>query len=109
MCGGNPIRDVLRIMQTTQPRAQAIPARPSLPKTVLPTSPEPVKMACPVCGTQVEAHFSWCPSCGSALKTQPCEYCGQPLAPQDTTCPACGAPRSQKGANRVLRSTSSEF
>ncbi len=96
MCGGNPIRDIFRVMQTAQPRPQMAPERPRRPQAAVQAPPAAPKIACPTCGTQVDARFSWCPSCGSALKAQTCEFCGQTLAPEDASCPSCGAPRSRR-------------
>ncbi|MBT3188008.1 MAG: hypothetical protein HN736_10955 [Anaerolineae bacterium] len=54
------------------------------------------RFSCQACNTSVQSSFTWCPSCGAALKAQPCAYCGQTLAPSDKTCSACGAPRVQR-------------
>ncbi|RME90165.1 MAG: hypothetical protein D6770_03055 [Anaerolineae bacterium] len=93
MCGG-PIRGLLRTVQQV-----------SLPQETMPRAPAPIREAaapapltCPTCKTPVQASFSWCPTCGSALKPQPCAYCGHILSPEETTCPACGAPRPRAGA-----------
>ncbi len=92
MCGGGPIRGLLRTVQEVslpQERAPRAPVREAA---------APAQMTCPTCKTPVQASFTWCPTCGSALKPLPCEYCGHILSPEEKTCPACGAPRPRAGA-----------
>ncbi|NOY98452.1 MAG: zinc ribbon domain-containing protein [Chloroflexi bacterium] len=64
----------------------------------MPRPPRTAEMTCPTCHTPVQASFTWCPTCGAALKPQPCVYCGQILAPEDKNCSACGAPRARSRA-----------
>ena len=94
MCGGNPIRNIFRAVETIQP-GQIV--RERIPQERTPVQPLPRQQSvCPTCGAQVDASFSWCPSCGAALKPESCAYCGQTLDPGDTVCSFCGAPRARK-------------
>ena len=94
MCGGNPFRSIFRAVQTVQPhpaiRDSIIHGRTPLQPLVA------EKLTCPSCSAEVDVRFSWCPSCGAALKPQPCVYCEVTLSPEDTACPACGAPRARR-------------
>ncbi len=97
MCGGNPIRNIFRAVETIQPRPVI---RERIPRERTPVQPVSVKpqSICPTCGAKVDSSFAWCPSCGAALRPEPCTYCGQMLAPGDTACSSCGAPRARKAA-----------
>ncbi len=89
MCGGSPVRDILQIVR------QKPLAPETAPRALLQAAPA-AQTLCPTCRTPVQSSFAWCPTCGAALKPQPCAYCGQTLSPEDTACPACGAPRARK-------------
>ena len=92
MCGGGPIRQLLRATQMVS----------SIQEETIPRSSRVAgqRSPCPACNTPVQGNFTWCPSCGAALKAQPCAYCEQTLVPSDKLCSACGAPREQR-AQRV--------
>ena len=84
MCGG-PIRQLLSIAQmVSSVQEETVPHLSRMAEK---------RVLCSTCNTHVQDNFVWCPSCGAALKDQPCTYCGQPLSPQDKTCSACGAPQ----------------
>jgi len=50
---------------------------------------DPLPIPCPGCGTKVNAKFSFCPSCGAAVKPR-CPQCGQPVEPAWSNCGHCG-------------------
>ncbi len=91
MCGGSPVRDILQIVRQKPLASERAPA----PRETLQVVPS-AQAYCPSCRTPVQSSFTWCPTCGAALKSQPCVYCGHSLSPEDAACPACGAPRPRK-------------
>ena len=48
-------------------------------------------LACPGCGSRVQAEFVVCPSCHTKLKKS-CQSCGRALNLRWGVCPYCGAP-----------------
>jgi len=88
MCGGHFLHLLGGLMsEKSLSTGQAIPA--GFPAPVETTT------VCPSCQAFVPARFTWCPECGSALKSRPCAYCGQNLRPGDSACSNCGAPARQ--------------
>ncbi|MEW6718043.1 MAG: zinc ribbon domain-containing protein [Chloroflexota bacterium] len=49
------------------------------------------QLLCPSCGGNLREEYTWCPTCGTALTSQPCTFCGQLLSNRDQNCPHCGA------------------
>ena len=50
----------------------------------------PVRRACPNCGTQVDAAFGFCPSCGTGISPA-CPQCRRSVEPGWLHCAHCGA------------------
>jgi RNA polymerase subunit RPABC4/transcription elongation factor Spt4 len=47
---------------------------------------------CPDCSFGLSEKFSWCPRCGSRLKSFTCDYCQGTVPDNEEECPHCGAP-----------------
>lgn len=84
MCGGrcSPLLSAFTL---------ALPQSPIV--KVEPGNSRWVQLVCWYCQSSVNADFTWCPICGSALKPVACSYCGQMIGIQDDHCPHCGAPK----------------
>jgi primosomal protein N' len=82
MCGGHFVRGLVPLIIT--PAEQTAPVQN--------TRGFVSQTMCPTCGMAITPEFSWCPKCGSALKSHACAYCGQTINPGDKTCTFCGAP-----------------
>jgi hypothetical protein len=50
---------------------------------------QPLRSACPQCGSPVQAGFSFCPQCSCKL-TPSCPHCQRVLGATDAYCPYCG-------------------
>jgi len=58
------------------------------------TCGKPLKaMACPNCGSEVDADADFCEVCHHYIRTGICSFCGTEMAPGEIYCHECGNPR----------------
>jgi RNA polymerase subunit RPABC4/transcription elongation factor Spt4 len=50
---------------------------------------QPLRSACPQCGTFVQSEFYFCPQCNYQLSAG-CPHCQRAVSPGDVYCPYCG-------------------
>lgn len=50
---------------------------------------QPLRSACPQCGTFVQTEFNFCPQCNYKLSAG-CPHCQRAVSPGDAYCPYCG-------------------
>lgn len=50
---------------------------------------QPLRSACPQCGTFVQSEFNFCPQCNYKLSAG-CPHCQRAVSPADVYCPYCG-------------------
>jgi RNA polymerase subunit RPABC4/transcription elongation factor Spt4 len=50
---------------------------------------QPLRSACPQCGTFVQTEFNFCPQCNYKLSAG-CPHCQRAVSPGDVFCPYCG-------------------
>jgi uncharacterized OB-fold protein len=86
MCGGHFVRMLVPVVTGSVEQAPRSPEMNAVIRYV----------PCPACGAATTPEFTWCPKCGTALKTHPCAYCGQTISPGDKTCVFCGAPANKR-------------
>ena len=50
-------------------------------------------VACPNCGSEMDADADFCEVCHHYVRHDVCSFCGAALAAEDAFCPECGSPR----------------
>ena len=58
---------------------------------------QPLRSACPQCGTFVQSEFNFCPQCNYKLSAG-CPQCQRAVTPGDVFCPYCGTSLREQAA-----------
>ena len=65
------------------------------PHPIVVTTPAPAGLACPTCGSPLQADDAFCRKCGTRLVPSACPSCGASLLADDAFCRKCGTPVSR--------------